>query len=65
MTVAIASQQSSGQVLYGSLPVETQMDRHVGVGEPDEEVIATLGREARRTAGLISDEPEGDDGETQ
>lgn len=65
MTVAIASVQPSGQVLYGSLPVETRMDRHVGVGEPSEEVIASLRREAGRAAGLISDEPEGDDGDTQ
>jgi hypothetical protein len=48
--------------LYSRLGETTQMDRVVDLSEPDEAVVAGLGRELRRAAGEIEDEPEGESG---
>jgi hypothetical protein len=49
------------QSLYARLPATVGMGRVVSVGEPDDDVIASLSREVERAGGGISDEPEPDE----
>jgi hypothetical protein len=44
--------------LYARLPLTTLMGRTTDVGAPDDEMIASLGRELNRAAGRSEDEPE-------
>jgi hypothetical protein len=44
--------------LYARLPEATWMARTVSVGEPSDDLIASLARELNRAAGVSDDEPE-------
>lgn len=48
---------ATGSGLYPRLPSPTWIGRTVNVGEPDEEVVASVEREVKRAGGVIADEP--------